>query len=451
MKTDVALERYLERHIEPGLPSAPEGHGHWQNVLVIPVYNESAELLRTLSTLQCDDRALIILVLNRPDSNPDTRINSDFRRAIKQLTPTARQTCGETGILNLSSAIDLLCYDLEQLVGPCPANQGVGLARKVGCDIALLWQSEGAISSEWIFNTDADALLPPDYFSRLKSHPANQQNTTVAALYPFTHIRASSDDISRATGLYELRLHHYVLGLKYALSPYAYHTLGSCIAIKSQRYSQVRGYPKRSGGEDFYLLNKLAKLGDVISLSGECIALQSRASARVPFGTGPAIEKIISEGADNHNSLFYHPQCFEALRAFLAVAVKLHKHSLEELTHLLVEQGLAAEIANVSEKTLLTMGLGAAIEHCRSHGKSAEQFSRHFNQWFDGFRTLKFIHAVRDSGWPMQSLASVVNLQPQLFPGDTGLPTDPEAMRSALLQHWQWSVHDQNIKPTQLL
>ena len=76
-----------------------------------------------------------------------------------------------------------------------------------------------------------------------------------------------------ATALYELRLHHYVLGLEYAGSPYAYHTLGSCLAVKADAYAQVRGFPKRAGAEDFYLLNKLAKLGAMPRLQGRCIRI----------------------------------------------------------------------------------------------------------------------------------------------------------------------------------
>jgi len=436
MKKDVALKRYLERHIEPGLPDAPDRGGRWQNVLVVPAYDESPELLDTFSRLTGSDPTLIILVLNRPDSDPDTQINSALRNAVKSLPSCIEDVKNGIAVHHLCNSVELFCHDLEQLNGPGPAAQGVGLARKVGCDIALLWQSQGAISSEWICCTDADARLPSNYFSRLEQC----NKATAAAVYPFAHIPGDSDEINRATALYELRLHHYVLGLQYAESPYAYHTLGSCIAVRCLRYAQVRGYPKRSGGEDFYLLNKLAKLAPVVSLDGECISLQSRASQRVPFGTGPATEQIISEGAGNDSVLFYHPHCFEALRAFLAVAGRFKIIPLQNLSQFLVEEGLSSALGKAAENTLLTMGLEAAIKHCREHGKSTGQFLRQFHQWFDGFRTLKFIHAIRDKGWPMQNLQGLGKLQPQLFPTAIEAPLDIESIRASIRDEWHWTI-----------
>ncbi len=127
--------------------------------------------------------------------------------------------------------------------------------------------------------------------------------------------RVDDESCNLATALYELRLHHYVRGLEYAGSPYAFHTLGSCLAVSFEGYAQVRGFPKRSGGEDFHLLNKLAKTGPVIRLAGDCIELASRHSQRAPFGTGAAVARISNAGMPLTLPLFYHPACFAALRA----------------------------------------------------------------------------------------------------------------------------------------
>jgi len=435
MRRDVALTRYLERHIEPGLPCAPTGSQAWHHVIVIPAYDEPPELLPALSRIDSNDKTLVILVINRPDSNPSVESNSSLRSAIDNLSVSNRKANGQYPIYHLSSSVDLFCYDLEKISGPIPAAQGVGLARKIGCDIALLWQSQGAISTEWICSTDADAILPLDYFSRLENIEGS-----VAAVFPFAHVPGISEDINRATALYEVRLHQYVLGLLYAKSPYAYHTLGSCIAVKGRHYAEVRGYPKRSGGEDFYLLNKLAKLGPIASLTGECISLQSRASHRVPFGTGPAIRKIIDANCGDESILFYHPRSFEILRALLAVVDQLQKQELEELPQLLHSEGLCEELAQTAAETLLTMGIAKAISHCRKQGKSEEQFLRQFHQWFDGFRTLKFLHGIRDEALPMQKLASLFNLQPTLFPASMKNGKDIEALRYAIRRQWQWSV-----------
>ncbi|HDY82732.1 MAG TPA: hypothetical protein ENH48_07225 [Halieaceae bacterium] len=435
----VALQRYLQRHIEAGLPPSPHNEPHWRHVLVIPAYRESAALLRNLTRLPPGmGRTLVILVLNRPDTDHDTQANTLLRAAVHELAIANKQPYKPV-IYALNTHTDLHVHDMENPGGPfpdatIPTAQGVGLARKTGCDIALKWMSEGAISGKWIHSTDADALLPQAYFQQLGS--GNQQ--AVAAVYPFRHIPGADQKCNEATALYELRLHHYVLGLEYAGSPYACHTLGSCLAVKAGAYAQVRGFGKRAGGEDFYLLNKLAKLGPVVKLTGKCIKLQSRHSHRVPFGTGPAVEKIAGSAHPVDLVLFYHPQCFAALRALLTVAPDLQQTEAEGLSGLLSQQGLEQSLARACSKVLEAMGLEAGLTHCRRQGKSPEQFLRQFHQWFDGFRSMKFIHAMRDAGWPQQSMPRLEALEPQLWPINACAQWEIESLRLAARRHWGW-------------
>jgi hypothetical protein len=333
----------------------------------------------------------VILVLNRPDTDHDPQANASLRAAVDGLAIASEQP-DEPEIYSLNTHTDLYVHDMENPggalqrghfpggplpAGVIPAAQGVGLARKAGCDIALKWMSEGAISGEWIHSSDADALLPQDYFQQLDS--CNQR--AVAAVYPFRHTPGADQNCDEATALYELRLHHYVLGLEYAGSPYAYHTLGSCLAVKAGAYAQVRGFPKRAGGEDFYLLNKLAKLGPVLKLTGKCIELQSRHSRRVPFGTGPAVEKIADNEHPSALPLFYHPLCFAALRALLTVVPDLQHTDTEDLSGLLGQRGLERSLARACSDVIEAMGLDAALIHCRRQGKSPAQFLRQFHQW----------------------------------------------------------------------
>ena len=257
MQDSVALQRYLQRHIEAGLPPSPHSGPLWHHALVIPAYRESTALLQTLTQLPPGvGRTLVILVLNRPDADPDSQANALLRAAVGELAIASEQP-DEPLIYSLNTHTDLYLHDMENPDGPIPggpllggplladtipAAQGVGLARKTGCDIALKWMSEGAINGEWIHSTDADALLPQDYFQQLDS----SNPYAVAAVYPFRHIPGADHNCDEATALYELRLHHYVLGLEYAGSPYAHHTLGSCLAVKAgatRRYAASLNAP----------------------------------------------------------------------------------------------------------------------------------------------------------------------------------------------------------------
>ena len=434
MHHGIAWQRYLQRHIETHLPPAPNIQTPWQQVLVIPAYRESAALLtRLLQLPQGSGRTLVILVLNQPETERNPAVNNALRTALEAL-PVATVEPHLAGLYTLNGHANLYVYDMEKLGRPLPISQGVGLARKTGCDIAIKWMSAGAIVGEWIHNTDADATLPTDYFLRL-THAHEQ---AIAAVYPFTHVAGSDPSCDEATALYELRLHHYVLGLEYADSPYAYHTLGSCVAVKARAYTQVRGFPKRAGGEDFYLLNKLVKLGPLVKLRGKCIELRSRHSTRVPFGTGPAVAKIAGATRPLTAPLFYHPACFATLRALLRAAPALWQHPYAQLSELLQANGLEREAAAMCSEALDNMGLEAALAHCQKQGKTPEQFLRQFHQWFDAFRTLKLLHALRDTGWPMQSLAALTTLEPPLWPTGSDSCEDIRNLRFAANQHWGW-------------
>ena len=434
MRDSVALHRYLQRHTETGLPSHSFTESVWHHVLVLPAYRESPAVLQQLQQLRAGKRKiLVILVLNRPDSDPDPLANAGLRAALKNPS-LQRQERGPVSIICLNDYTDLYLHDIEALCGPTPKSLGVGLARKTGCDLALHWMSAGGISGQWICSTDADATLPPDYFEQLDGAAPD----AVAAVFPFRHVPGEEQACDTATALYEMRLHHYVLGLEYAGSPYAYYTLGSCLAIRANAYAHVRGFPKRSGAEDFYILNKLTKLGPIARLHGTCIQLQSRHSSRVPFGTGPAVEAILGTVQPSEAALFYHPRCFEALRALLASLPELAHTPDQDIAQLLVGQGLAPTLAHQSQAALAALGVESALTHCQRQAKSGAQFQRQFHQWFDAFRTLKFIHALRDAGWPQQSLTQLDTLQPRLWPTATEPPHDIDQLRADSRQHWGW-------------
>jgi hypothetical protein len=140
MKQNVAMARYLQRHIETGLPDAPADSiqtdtSRWHHVIVIPCYDESPALLANFADLATDRPTLIILILNRPESCPDAAINCALRTAIANLATVIQATATQAPVYGVTNSVELYCHDLERLSGPSPNTQGVGLARKVGCNI----------------------------------------------------------------------------------------------------------------------------------------------------------------------------------------------------------------------------------------------------------------------------------------------------------------------------
>lgn len=456
MKHSVALQRYLDRHIEHPLPEPPE-NTTWKHCLIIPAFREDQTLVEKLTRLPKEQGAtLIILAINRPyGSTKDA--NRPLLEAVSAL-PKSAASCKAAPLYCLSRQAPsrnkpgdevhhLLVVDLDHTRGPLPEKQGVGLARKYAADIAVRWYASGALETAWIHCSDADALWPEDYFSHLT--PAPERGA--AAVFPFYHAGdphtadTTQMSINAATALYELRLHHYVLGLEYAESPYAYHTLGSAIAFHIEHYVQVRGFPTRNAGEDFYLLNKLAKTGKVIRLSGTAIQLHSRASDRVPFGTGPAVMSLSEHDDLAAAPLFYNPDCYVQLKCVLRTLIAMYDHATDTLHARLRSADLQQEQADEVYALLQTMGVEKALTHCQAQGKRQQDYERHLHQWFDGFRTLKFIHGLRDTSYPMLSLNQLNAHQHPLWPATQPTATTAphehssvEFLLEAIRKHWQW-------------
>ncbi|MGK0501168.1 MAG: hypothetical protein ACJAYG_002824 [Oceanicoccus sp.] len=392
-----AISKYLRNYAEPEANALLDFSEHYQQSLLIPVYRESAASLQGFCRFaEAHAGSLLILVVNRPEAAADTVADQAWAEQLLAQTPFNQAPFWQSKQLpmrciKLANKSALLIVDRAFEGAPIPQTQGVGLARKIGADIVSQLIDRQQLDSPWIANTDADATLPDDYFEIIETE--GQQAQLAALVFPFYSI-FNDDSQVLASALYDFSLHYYVAGLNQAQSPYAYQTIGSMLVVHFEHYAQVRGFPKRAAAEDFYLLNKLAKTGRVHSLSEPHIQLMARQSDRVPFGTGPAVIKL----AASENPLampLYHPQCFHYLRVWLQLLSQLC------ITPITITDGIAAVDANVDLDILLAAArqfkLQAALDHSYQHGKQTTTRQQHLQHWFDGFKTLKFIHWLRDN------------------------------------------------------
>ncbi|MFK7829589.1 MAG: hypothetical protein AB8B57_07420 [Congregibacter sp.] len=372
------LHKYIKQYAEPEARALLEAKLslRWANVLVIPAYNESPALLQGLPAWS---NTLLILVLNRPDSDPDTRCNDALRQYAMTLPEQASMSNANAKLLALKNANHLLLIERPTSL---PQGEGVGLARKIGCDSALALGAARCIGSRWIHCSDADATLPNEYFLA-----AARVSTAVALSYSYSHRRPSDPRERVAIQVYEQYLQHYVDGLRSAGSPYAFHTLGSCIAVDATAYAKVRGFPRRAAGEDFYLLNKLAKHGAIATPDCSPIRLSARLSQRAPFGTGPALVKLLQQQDPKQSAMFYSARCFEGLREFIN-CVEKEGHPGMDIDSLKESLAHAPEARAASQK----LGVAKFFSHASSQCADRAAFRRQFHQWFDGFKTLKFVH-----------------------------------------------------------
>jgi len=366
---------------------------------VIPAYKETSTFYsRFIDSALAKEKNLLILVINQPDSETDPLPQKSLSQFIEHSGTIIWQELN-LKLLKLAHS-HVLIVDRFSSGNSIADKEGVGLARKIGADIATTLIHNGLIHSPWICSTDADTFLPDNYFSVLAEVPPK----TSAVTYKFSHIN-NRDNLSIATKLYEQALNYYVCGLQYAGSSYAFHTVGSSLAFHYKYYALVRGFPKRSAAEDFYLLNKLAKQGCVRELTSATLLITPRTSDRVPFGTGPAVSKIISLYSPDHDYLYYHPQLFKELKNCLT--------ALQNLWHYKENPDLwLKQLSEAGQYALKQLQFSKLLQHINQNAKNETQCGLQIEQWFDAFRTLKFIRILQTSHFPAIPLKQAITKAP---------------------------------------
>ena len=391
-----AFDKYLAHYLEPegrGLQKVGTTFGH---AIVIPAYDEGESLFKTLKSIPSGPlgEVLTVLVINAPADAP-----SWIHLGSQQLIHQLRKEYGNEFVQTGSPCFRwfdhprgaLLCVDRTG-ASSLPKGQGVGLARKVGCDIALQLHVQGNVRSPWIHTTDADVELPTAYFERATF--VFNGDAPAALVYPFWHQCEPSAALAEAMRRYEIFLRYYLLGLADAGSPYAFHTLGSTLAVHALAYAKVRGFPRRAAGEDFYLLNKLAKVGAVVQLDGAPLMIRGRSSHRVPFGTGAALSKIMAGAARGEHYRIYAPEVFLYLKIWLATLELLSadRASKDPLQYLKTAARLHGADAGQIQHEMTDSGFLAAVCRAKRISRDPTTMARHLHTWFDAFRTLKLIH-----------------------------------------------------------
>jgi len=183
---------------------------------------------------------------------------------------------------------------------------GAGLARRVAMDHALArCHREGVLIS-----ADADTHYPQGYLKAVVDRFRECPDAGAIAS-PYYHPLTGSQQNDLAILRYELFLRFHLLNLIRIKSPYAFTAIGSAIAVRADEYQRVGGVPQRAFGEDFYLLQKVAKRSRVINYLSEMAFPAPRESSRVAFGTGPAMRNLAS--GEEHRYHIIAPNEYEPI------------------------------------------------------------------------------------------------------------------------------------------
>jgi len=442
MKKASLLNDYLARYAT-GLPWKLHA-GNLENieqVVVIPAYAEKDLIFTTLASLAANDdaslkKSLILCVIN----NKSTASTADQENNAQTLT-LMKALIGEQSVRELTDIEDIRvalqriaagplrlgCMDASSPGLEIPFRAGgVGMARKIGMDMALRLLANSGNGPRLILSLDADTLVQPDYLSVVRN--AFFSNKIQTGIIAYEH-QIPMDEIGKmAICRYEIFLRYWVLGLQYARSPYAFHSIGSTIVTTAENYLAVRGMNRREEGEDFYFLNKLAKTGRIRQITKTVVYPSARVSRRVPFGTGAAVDKIVSGVCSGHR--LYDPRIFTVLKEWIALMKQSFNRSESQILDCArnIDQGLASFLA--------ARGFLSIWPKIRNNVKDQKTYDRQFHGWFDGFETLKLVNYLTKNVYPQIDLTAAVKkileLQNREYPGamsGESIPETEESMR----------------------
>jgi hypothetical protein len=375
---------YLDRRAVLGpwqLSEIPSGS--FAGVIVIPSLAEGSSLPHTLQSLSKNppeflSQFLILIVVNHA-CNAAPEVIADNIATLRML-PFWKQ---QYGLENLHW-VDAASSGCE-----LPVKQGVGLARKIGLDLALTFLTYHD-ANPLLVCLDADTLVQGDYLPAIVRHFLLSKSG--GASIPYRHLPAADPAGQAAIERYELFLRVYVLGLGLAGSPYAFHTVGSAMACRASAYIAAGGMNRRLAGEDFYFLQQVHKTSGVETLSGTIVHPSPRSSQRVPFGTGRSVGDILADG--EQRLLFYHPDVFSIMGDWLRCVDENYGADSADLMR------RSGTISPTLQDFLEQAGFEKTWENLRSNNRDGAKLKVAFHGWFDAFRTMRFIHQLSDKIYP---------------------------------------------------
>src|SRR5438128_9925286 len=373
-ETDHYLQRFGFCERQVATPPQPD----LGMVVVIPCFKEP-DLIGSLESLWCCERPAcsveVIVVVNSPAG-----CSEEIRAQNRATLRAARGWIAQRRDARL--AVHLLHFpELAR------KEAGVGLARKIGMDEAMRRLDDVGRAGGIMVGYDADCRCDRNYLKAIARHFQQNPPSAGCSIY-FEHPLGGPlpPQVYEGVAAYELHLRYYLQALRYAGFPHAYHTLGSCMAVRADAYREQGGMNKRQAGEDFYFLHKIIPLGGFADLTETIVHPSPRPSDRVPFGTGKAVRAFL--GGKEMGT--YPLEAFLDLKQLFDWLPLTDRHG----------DGSAGECAGPLPETvrgfLRQQRFAEAMKDIRQNTSSEAAFLKRFFRWFDGFRAMKFVHYVRD-------------------------------------------------------
>lgn len=366
-------EKYIQKHQAYNKYALPAAFDYGM-VVVIPCFDEPDVITTLQSLVECVPvkQPVGVLVVVNSSEITDEAILERNRTTYKEIVAFAQENNQPK-----LSFYALLCEDMPR------KHAGVGLARKIGMEWAVRGFLQSANSDGVIISLDADCTVSKNYLQLIEYQFATYRPN--CCVLNFKHrVEAENKALQNAIHQYEDYIWYFRNALKAIDFPYYYHTIGSAFAVLADAYVRVGGIGRQQGGEDFYFLQKVFFLGKTTELMKAFVYPEARFSDRIPFGTGPALEKIIE--TDDGLLRVYSVEAFAALKEFFLLRIKFYKQPNVVITALTEQLHISLQHF-LKENNLL-----AAISESNENSASAITFEKRFFHHFDAFAIIKYLN-----------------------------------------------------------
>ncbi len=346
-------------------------------VVTIPCFNEPG-LIESLNSLHQCKRPVrdveVIVLINQPE-NVDPSIEKRNERSFHEALQWVRW--------HQSPSFRYFILWVKNL----PEKwSGVGLARKIVMDEAVRRLRKAGNPKGIMMGFDADCTCDDNYLVAIESEFERYQLN--GASIHFEHPVDGGEDPQLYAGIinYELHLRYYLMAQNYTGFPYAFHTIGSGMAVRCEIYEKQGGMNRRKAGEDFYFIHKVIPLGHYKEINDTRVIPSPRESDRVPFGTGKAMLAWMKK--KDRTFLTYHPGIFESLRQLFGRVPDLYLAQGEHSR----QQYLLEKLPDPVKAFLQQEKAEDKLKEILDQSTRLSTFSDRFFSWFDGLKLLQYVH-----------------------------------------------------------
>lgn len=318
----------------------------------------------------------VILLINSLHKSPENIININRR--------SYEEACNFAELHN-SANLQIIPLLLENLPGHQP---GAGLPRKIAMDEAIRRFNHLNKENGVIVSLDADCTVDSNYLTEIFQTFNNNNKISSATInfcHPVEHLK-KDDPLRLAITIYEKYLEYYKSGIAFCEYPYAYYTVGSAFAVRASTYVKAGGMGKQQGGEDFYFLQKVFPLGKTVEINSTTVYPAARISDRVPFGTGPALKKMITE--NEISKYTYSKESFFILKSFFDQINFFFKNDFQTIDHWISQQ------PECLRKFLESDHFSEKIQEINKHTSNIITYRKRFFNYFNAFKILKYLNFV---------------------------------------------------------